>query len=193
LKAPTGREVRPTSDRVREALFAWLGDLTGARVLDVFAGSGAVGIEALSRGADRAVFVEQAAPSLACLESNLGSLGLGDVARVRRGDAAATIRRLGREGARFDLVFLDPPYASKEAERALRAVVEAHLLAPGATLVVEAARRHPVAAVPGLRLVEERRYGDTVLMGFAAEVRGGVPEAPAERPACGGEGGPNPR
>jgi 16S rRNA (guanine(966)-N(2))-methyltransferase RsmD len=167
LKAPVGRDVRPTSDRVREALFGWLGALEGARVLDGYAGSGAVGIEALSRGAAHVVFAERSPGSLAALEANLRSLEIGDVAHVRRGDAAATIRRLGREGERFDLVFLDPPYASDEAPRALRAIVEAAILASGGTLVVEAAWRHPVPAVSGLALVETRRYGDTVLLRYA--------------------------
>jgi 16S rRNA (guanine(966)-N(2))-methyltransferase RsmD len=192
LAAPAGRDVRPTSDRVREALFGWLGALDGASVLDVYAGSGAVGIEALSRGAERVVFAERAAGPLSVLEANLRSLGIGDAAHVRRGDAAATIRRLGREGQRFELVFLDPPYASGEAARALRALVEAEILAPAATVVVEAAWRHPVPAVIGLQLVETRRYGDTVLLRFAAGARGAtdVDAGTLEGPPVGPDGGP---
>jgi 16S rRNA (guanine966-N2)-methyltransferase len=177
LRGPVGPGLRPTSDRVRESLFAWLGALDGARVLDLFAGTGAVGLEALSRGAASVTFVEHAASSLALLHENLAGLGVGAEVSVRRGDAAAVVRRLGREGARFDLVFADPPYDSPEIERALCAVVEAGVLAAGATLVVEGSRRHPLPAVAGLRLLEERRYGDTVLRRLAGAPPGGSNEA----------------
>ncbi len=167
LADPPGRGVRPTSDRVREALFSALGDLAGRHILDVYAGTGALGIEALSRGAASAVFVERARASLRVLRSNLESLGLGDVpeiARVVRGDAPAVMRRLGRDAETFDLVFLDPPYASDEARRALEALVAADLVSTGGEVVVEASRRHPVPIVPGLALREERRYGETVIV-----------------------------
>jgi 16S rRNA (guanine966-N2)-methyltransferase len=190
IRAPEAPGVRPTSDRVREALFAWLGALEGVRVLDVYAGSGAIGIEALSRGASSVTFIERGAASLAALRDNLRTLGIGQTeARVLRGDAVATLRRLGRQAARFDLVFLDPPYASGEAERALVALVDARLLTPEGTVVLEAAWRHPVAAVPGLQAIEERRYGDTVLLRFTAAAPGAerVPGAPGLVP----EGGPS--
>lgn len=177
LRAPPGDAARPTSDRVRESLFAWLGSVEGARVLDAYAGSGAVGIEALSRGAARAVFLERGGPSLRALRGNLHSLAVEARCRVLPGDAVASIRRLGREGERFDLVFLDPPYASGEAARALAAIVAAGLLAPGGTLVAEAARRHPLPAVAGLLVLEERRYGDTTLTRLAAAAK-----APAAEP-----------
>lgn len=177
MKAPPGDAARPTSDRVREALFAWLGSVEGARVLDAYAGSGAVGIEALSRGAASAVFLERAGPSLRTLHGNLRSLDLEAACRVMSGEALASIRRLGREGDRFDLVFIDPPYASGEGERALAAVVSAGILAPGGTLVVEASRRHPFAAGAGLLTLEERRYGDTTLTRLVADA-----DADAERP-----------
>lgn len=187
LRAPPGDAARPTSDRVREALFAWLGSVEGAHVLDAYAGSGAVGIEAISRGAAGAVFLERGGASLRTLHGNLHSLDVGNVSRVVSGDAVASIRRLGREGARFDLVFIDPPYASGEAERALAAIVAAGILAPGGTLVVEASRRHPVAAVAGLLEVEERRYGDTTLFRFAADADAEEPDPqdPGPRPAGG--------
>jgi 16S rRNA (guanine966-N2)-methyltransferase len=168
---PVGDALRPTSDRVREALFGRLGALDGARVLDLFAGVGALGIEALSRGAARAVFVERAAPALAALRTNLASLGLEAVARVVRGDAVTVAARLGHAGERFDLVLLDPPYASGQAEPALRALLASGALAPDATVVVETGRRHPVPPVPGLRRVDERRYGDTVLLMLAPQGR----------------------
>ena len=102
--------LRPTSDRVREALFARLGALPGVRVLDLYAGTGALGIEALSRGARSAVFVEREGRTRAVLRGNLGDLGVDAVARVVAGDAPRAVAALGRNGARFDLVLIDPPY-----------------------------------------------------------------------------------
>ncbi len=157
------RGVRPTADRVRESLFASLGDVTGASVLDLFAGSGALGIEALSRGAEFVVFVEKSTPSLAVLSRNLEALELQDRSRVLRRDVVQGLRRLAREGLDFDLVLADPPYASGEAERVLREVAGQGLLRPGGTLVIERGRRHPVRPVAGLALVEQREYGDTVI------------------------------
>ncbi len=164
--APPG--TRPTSDRVRVALFARLGDLEGARVLDSYAGTGTLGIEAISRGAKEVVFVERAAPSLAVLRANIAALELGTSVRILPGDAVRAIQRLGREGVRVDLVLLDPPYAAGEVGRALEALVAARVLAPEALVVVESGRRHPVPSVVGLARLDERRYGDTVITQFAA-------------------------
>ena len=183
--APPGRGVRPTTDRVREAVFARLRGLDGARVLDLYAGTGALGIEALSRGAAEAVFVEKARPSLDALQRNVATLGLTARARILRRDAVAAITLLGRAGERFDLIFVDPPYASGEAERALRALPAAGLLAPGGALVVERSRRHDLPDVEGLVLLDERRYGDTVVsrLGLAGGAPAGAP------PDVAGEGG----
>ena len=150
------------------ALFARLGDLDGARVLDLYAGTGALGIEALSRGAREVVFIERASRSLAVLRANLASLGLTKGARVLAGDAVRGIQRLGREAVRFDLVLIDPPYAAGEVGRALAALVTARVLAAGAAVVVESGRRHPVPSVEGLAPVDDRRYGDTVITRLVA-------------------------
>src|SRR3954471_13968009 len=107
LRAPPGRDTRPTADRVREALFSVLGDVGGLRVLDLFAGSGALGIEALSRGAASAVFVERAPAALKALQSNLSALEIE--ARVHSGDARAFVRKARAARETYDLVFLDPP------------------------------------------------------------------------------------
>jgi 16S rRNA (guanine966-N2)-methyltransferase len=155
--------VRPTSDRVRESLFARLGDLAGAHVLDLFAGTGAVAIEALSRGAEYAVLVERSERAIEVIRRNLASLDLSERARVVRGDAARAVRQLAGS-SRFDLVFLDPPYESDRLTAALEAVRDAGVLAPGATLVVETAKRHSLAPVPGLVVRDERSYGDTRLI-----------------------------
>lgn len=165
--------VRPTSDRVREAVFGKLGDLSGARVLDLFAGTGALAIEALSRGASFALLVDHAAGSLRVIERNLAALGLEDRTEVVRGDAVRVLRRLaGREP--FDLAFLDPPYDSDRLPEALRALLESQLLTPDATVVVERAKRHPLAPPVGVEVADERDYGDTRVTWLS-------PKAPSEK------------
>jgi 16S rRNA (guanine966-N2)-methyltransferase len=162
LRAPRDG-VRPTSDRVREALFSRLDDLAGAAVLDLYAGTGVLGVEAVSRGANRLVCVERAPRALATLRHNLEALGLQETARVIADDAPRAVRRLGEAGERFDLVFLDPPYAAEELSRALEALVCAGVLAEAGRVVVEHSRRHPVPTVAGLVEIDERRYGDTII------------------------------
>ncbi|MCL4683300.1 16S rRNA (guanine(966)-N(2))-methyltransferase RsmD [Myxococcota bacterium] len=156
--------VRPTGDRVREAVFGRLGDLDQTRVLDLFAGSGALGIEAVSRGATSVVFVERSAAAAAVIRTNLASLSIERSARVLRGDTVAVLRRLARSEDRFDLAFLDPPWAEPtEPERTLRVLAGSGLLAPGARLVVETSRGRSAGEAPGLVKLDERRYGDTVI------------------------------
>jgi 16S rRNA (guanine(966)-N(2))-methyltransferase RsmD len=164
--------LRPTSDRVREALFARLGDLDGMTVLDLYAGTGALGAEALSRGADGVVFVERAPRCLAVLRANRTALGIERVSRVIADDAARAVRRLGRSGERFDLLLLDPPYASGELGRALAAVCESGVLAERAMVVVEHGKRHALPAVTGLVVLDTRRYGDTVITRLTAAEAG---------------------
>lgn len=159
LHAPAGRDTRPTSDRVREALFSILGDLTGARVLDLYAGSGALGIEALSRGAASCEFVDRAPAAIAAIRRNLAALGID--APVHRREALRALDDASGRGAAYDLVFLDPPYRhpaglGRELSDALPAV-----LAPGARVVTESDRRSPLAL--DLPLTDERRYGDTLI------------------------------
>jgi len=151
---------------VRESTFARLGDLDGAAVLDLFAGSGALGVEALSRGAVSLVCVEQSREVLEILRSNLKDLGLTAEARVVAADALRAIGRLGRAGERYDLVLLDPPYAHPDVSRVLAALVSAGVLDPGAVVVLERSRSHPVPEVAGLAPWDERRYGDTVISRF---------------------------
>lgn len=179
---PSG--VRPTADRVRESLFAWLGDPSGTRVLDLYAGTGALGIEALSRGADEVVFVERSARALATLRRNLSQLQLEGRSRVLRGGALRRLRRLatGAGAAPFDLVLLDPPYDSDEVSRALEALVTSGLLAPHATVVVETATRHDWAPAAGLVLVDRRRYGETAVARLAPAPGSDAGPGPAARP-----------
>ena len=191
IRVPRGSAVRPTADRVREALFARLGDLSGARVLDLFGGSGALGIEALSRGAARAVFVERAGPVAAVLRQNLDELDVLERARVVRGDAPGVVRRLADAGERFDLALVDPPYAEPETTlRALRALATSGILAPRATVVVEMSRHTVPPRVEGLEPVDERRYGDTVIHRFEAATEAVSPGSAAGRAEAGDEDTP---
>jgi pantetheine-phosphate adenylyltransferase len=178
--------VRPTADRVRESLFARLGDLSGCRVLDAFAGTGALGIEALSRGALEAVFVEQSAAVLAVLTANLGSLELSHASRVIRGDARSALRRLARSGERFDRIFLDPPYGSEILAEVLDQ--SAGLLAAGGLVVLESARQDPLPSTARLVILDARRYGDTVVTRLAASQAGAAGAADES----GGAEGPTP-
>lgn len=166
---PRRGEVRPTSDRVRESLFMRLGSQQGRRVLDLFAGSGALGIEALSRGAESVVFVDRDAGCGAAVRANLEALGLEQRARVVRSAAQAALRRFARRGDRFELILVDPPYASGEALDALETIAGSGLLDPAGTLVLETDHRHDPGSVQGLRRVDERRYGDTLLLWFSSE------------------------
>ncbi|WP_320669944.1 16S rRNA (guanine(966)-N(2))-methyltransferase RsmD [Patulibacter defluvii] len=162
LDAPPGTGTRPTADRVRESLFSILGPLDGERVLDLFAGSGALGLEALSRGAEAVTFVERDRRAAAVLRDNLGRLGVGeDEARVDAADAVRHLRDAATRGDAYDLVLLDPPY--RDADR-LGPILDAGLrplLRPGARVVTESDRRHPLALT--LPLTDERRYGDTLI------------------------------
>ena len=174
IEVPRREEVRPTADRVRESLFARLGPLDGLRVLDLYAGSGSLGIEALSRGAERAVFVDRAAGCATRVRANLAALGLEDRARVLRSPAKTALTRLARDAVCFDLVLLDPPYASDEAADALPALAAGPLLAADALLVLETHRRHDPGHVAGLRRHDERRYGDTLIIQFARDAGEGA-------------------
>jgi 16S rRNA (guanine966-N2)-methyltransferase len=172
LRAPRGLETRPTADRVRVTLFDVIGPaIAGARVLDLYAGTGAVGIEALSRGAARGVVVERAPAALAALRANLAALGAtrGE-ARVVAGDALATLRDLGEQEGRFDLIFLDPPYATTLAVRTLRALAGSRVCGPGSEIVVQHSTRAPLPPVEGLAEHRRaRRFGDTALTFLRSE------------------------
>jgi 16S rRNA (guanine966-N2)-methyltransferase len=152
--APRGTRTRPTADRVREALFSMLGDVGGARVLDLYAGSGALGIEALSRGADSAVFVERDARAVAAIERNLAAVGVE--ANVVRQDV---VRFLARADGAFDLVFCDPPYDSAAGLAGPLAEHLPALCAEDARIVTESDKRNPL--VLPFPLLVERAYGDT--------------------------------
>ena len=152
-------ELRPTADRIRETLFNWLrADVAGARCLDLFAGSGALGLEALSRGAREVVFVERSAPVAANLRTQLERLGAADRAQVQCRDAEAF---LAESGAAFDLVFLDPPFGSGALERAVGRLVAGDRLVLGGLVYLEAERSAGVPAVPsGWSLLRSKFAGE---------------------------------
>jgi 16S rRNA (guanine966-N2)-methyltransferase len=164
LAAPKSQAIRPTSDRLRESLFNILahryGDpITGARVLDLFAGTGALGLEAMSRGAAFALFIDDGAEARALMRQNVEALGLGGVTRIFRRDAT----RLGavHPNAPFGLVFLDPPYRKGLAENSLASLRDGGWLTPDALVVVEEAADAGFAAPQGFAEIERRRYDDT--------------------------------
>jgi 16S rRNA (guanine966-N2)-methyltransferase len=168
LQALKGSAVRPTADRVREALFNILGrDFVGAAVLDLFAGTGALGIEALSRGAEKAVFVDKSTRALAVLRKNLDQCELRHCSQVIQWDIARNLNCLKGHPEAFDLVFLDPPYHCGLVERALQHLLQSGCLASGALLIAE----HEAGAqlkMESTRLTcaENRRYGRTALSFF---------------------------
>jgi len=161
LAAPPGHAVRPATARVRQWIFDVLGPPTGDDVLDLFAGTGAVGLEALSRGAAGALFVETAKPALACLRENIQRTGFETIADVWPMDAERAVDRLRDEGRRFTLCFCDPPYRYERLALLLgESILE--LIAPGGTLVVEH-RGDEELVPPGLSLFRESAFGETVM------------------------------
>jgi 16S rRNA (guanine(966)-N(2))-methyltransferase RsmD len=165
LRAPKGRELRPTADRVKEALFNILPhDLTGRRVLDLFAGTGNLGLEALSRGAASAVLVDIARPATAVIEENVRTLGYGASARVLTTPVFKAVRSLARSGERFDLILLDPPYERGLAGEALKEIAKEGVLAEDGVVVAEHSVRDRLEEKYGaLALTDRRHYGDTAL------------------------------
>ena len=155
LQAPRGRDTRPTADRVREALFSILGDVRDARVLDLFAGSGALGIEALSRGAASAVFVERDDAAVAAIRRNLEAIGAPETRVIRRD----VLKFLASCAESFDLVFVDPPYDSAPRLAGPLSAALPAVLSEDALIVTESSKRTPLEL--SLPLARERTYGDT--------------------------------
>jgi 16S rRNA (guanine(966)-N(2))-methyltransferase RsmD len=168
LSAPRGLDTRPTSDRVRENVFNLVGPLEGARVLDLFAGSGALGIEALSRGAANAVFVERDPDAVRTIKRNLDRLRLTG-ARVVHGDVLRTIAQEAAAGAKYDLVLVDPPYGMlTEIQTTLAHHLPALLAVDGLLVVETDARVEPELPLP---LRTSRKYGQTRVTLFEAPAR----------------------
>jgi 16S rRNA (guanine966-N2)-methyltransferase len=167
IAAPRSRDIRPTSDRLRETLFDILmhrfgAGLRGTRVLDLFAGTGALGLEALSRGAAYALFVEEGVEARGLIRRNIETLGLTGRTRIFRRDAT----RLGEAGtvAPFDLAFADPPYGRAFGERALEAALAGSWLKPGAICVLEESAKTSVKPIAGFEELEKRAVGDSQII-----------------------------
>jgi len=163
LKTPKGQETRPTADRIKESLFNILaGDLYERDVLDIFAGTGNLGLEALSRGACRAVFVDQSGESIKVINENAVHTKLADKTEIIRGDVFAAMQRLERAGRRFSLVFCDPPYNKELCQRALSFLDASKLLLDGALVVMEHARADDFnMEFSTLKLLRNQVYGAT--------------------------------
>ena len=171
LSTPRGRTTRPTADQVRIAcLDTLMPYLAAGPFLDLFAGAGGVGIEALSRGAPAAVFVERDRQAVAALDDNIARLGLADRARRLRQDVSEALAALAQEHARFAVVFLDPPYGSYDTATALEAIVAGDCLLPGAVVVAQHPTKMPLVPPAALVLWKDRRFGETTLTFF----RGGA-------------------
>jgi 16S rRNA (guanine966-N2)-methyltransferase len=157
LRAPAGAATRPTADRVREAVFSILGPVEGLHVLDLYAGSGALGLEALSRGAESATFVESGRQALTAIRANLAAAG--EDAEVVASDAIKWLRAAADRAGAFDLVFCDPPYDAAGRVAQPLAELLPRVAAPQALIVTESSKRNPL--VLDLPLSDERTYGDT--------------------------------
>jgi 16S rRNA (guanine966-N2)-methyltransferase len=181
LVAPEGQHTRPTSDRARQAVFnilehaPWSQALQGARVIDLFAGSGALGLEALSRGAAFCLFVETDEDARGAIRDNVEALHLFGCTRIHRRDATSLGQKPAGDGAPFDLAFLDPPYAKGAGERnigerSLAELAAGGWLKPGGLCVFERGADNPEVAAPGFEILDERRYGaaKVLFLRFAA-------------------------
>ncbi|MDL2328126.1 16S rRNA (guanine(966)-N(2))-methyltransferase RsmD [Desulfosarcina sp. OttesenSCG-928-A07] len=165
LLSASGMTTRPTADRIRESIFNIIGPRLMCRhVLDLFAGTGAMGIEALSRGAESAVFVEMDKAALGVLRKNIAALGIEDRCRVIPWDIRKSFPMLFSGTRSYELVFMDPPYNVRLVLPTLTAVVSSGILAPGARLVAEHSRKEPIHPVPdGLVLSDQRKFGKTLV------------------------------
>jgi len=181
LLVPRGATTRPTADQVRIALLDSLTPwLPGARVLDLFAGAGSVGLEALSRGAGHATFVERDARAVTALRANVAALGLQEYARVHRGEVGPALDRLAAAGERFTIVFLDPPYEADLVDRTLDRLATGGLVAAAGVVIAQHfTKRVPSAVVGDLTAVRTRRFGETTLTFFR---RGGYPSGAHRSP-----------
>lgn len=176
IAMPKGVEIRPTQDKVREAIFNILGDVSGKTMLELFAGSGAFGIEAISRGAKSVTFVDNNFRCTQTIKSNLESLGV-DTAKynIIRTNALSVLPRLAKDKAKFDIIFSDPPYYKGIAKKCLINIDSYDILSPTAFILVEHFKKDALdAQLKRLLFVEERHYGDTVITIFNFHPVGGI-------------------
>lgn len=165
LKTPEGMDTRPTADRVKESLFNMLNpDLYNCSFLDLFSGSGAIAIEALSRGASKAVLVDFSSASIEIIKQNLNFTKLEEKAKVIQSDIYTAIKRLGQDGEKFNIIFMDPPYSEGFYEPVLKAVKDAGILEKDGYIVAETAKGSTFHTVEGFNVIKERKCGPAVIM-----------------------------
>lgn len=162
LQGPKSKEIRPVLDKVKQAIFNILGGVEELRVLDLFAGTGSIGIEALSRGASFAVFVDSGIEALRLIKKNIRLLGLENQTRVLRACLPKEVARLRKVGP-FGLLFVDPPYDRDLVNPTLHAIAREKILVPGGTVVVEHSPRETISPDVGLSLFDQRKYGQTLV------------------------------
>ncbi|WP_375765245.1 16S rRNA (guanine(966)-N(2))-methyltransferase RsmD [Archangium gephyra] len=164
----TSKHIRPTADRVRETIFNVLGQwLEEQKVLDLYAGTGALGLESVSRGAPKAVLVDSDREALALCRTNTDALGFGARVEILSQPVERALEVLGRRGDKFELIFADPPYAARVVETVLEGIARSKVLAPGGTVVVEHDKREAAPeSHEGFERVDQRRFGDTLVSLF---------------------------
>ena len=165
ISMPKGVEIRPTQDRVREAIFNILGDISGRNMLELFAGSGAFGIEAISRGAGSVTFVENNFRCAQTIRANLESLGVpSDKYDIMKSNALSVINRLARQEDKFDILFMDPPYHKGLAKKCLINIDSYDILSPNGLVLIEHFKKDELSPdLQSLILSDQRRYGDTLV------------------------------
>ena len=168
ISMPKGADIRPTQDKVREAIFNILGDITGRRVLELFGGSGAFGIEAISRGACHATFVDNNPRCVNTMKANLLSLGVDDKAyNIIRADALKIFPKLEAKGEKYDIIFIDPPYHRELAKKCLIYADSCDILSPIGSVIIEHFKKDILTTdLSTLLFDRDRRYGDTVITFF---------------------------
>lgn len=175
LKAPEGLSTRPTTDRIKESLFNIIAaDLYDCRFLDLFSGSGAIAIEALSRGAKKAVMVDADIKSIRVINHNVASARVNDRAEVIKSDVAAAISRLGTRGDKFDIIFMDPPYNRDFVNRTLNNLVKADILSDSGYIIAEQSMEDDVPEISGLRVWRIKDYKITKMTFLERENPEGV-------------------
>lgn len=170
LAAPEGLDTRPTTDRIKESLFNIIApDIDDCVFLDLFSGSGAIGIEALSRGAKKAVFVENEKKALEAIDNNLTHTKLEHKAEVLKGEVLTSIKMLGSKNAVFDIIFMDPPYMSDLYKPTLRAILDEGILKKEGYVIAECAAKVALPNIDGLKIVRTKDYKTTVMSFWTLE------------------------
>lgn len=160
---PKGSHTRPALDRIKESVFSILFNVTGQTVLDLFAGSGSVGIEALSRGAVHATFIENDSAALRAITHNIIACGFEKHSTIMKQDVARALNKLAKQKTSFDLIFVDPPYLKELVNKTLTILGSSNLAHRGTRIVVEHHPKEPIEEIPGLVLTDTRKYGQTLI------------------------------